>query len=96
MTYLSRLAAIALYVLALLGIWLLGGSRYDWILDIDPAIQTAAIETDGSRDLVAALCLAAALAASAWLAALGKTRGRWIRPLALALFAIALYGVTRT
>lgn len=34
---LSRLAATTVYAIALLGIWLLGGSKYDWMSDIDPA-----------------------------------------------------------
>ncbi|THV11004.1 hypothetical protein [Rhizobium rhizophilum] len=95
MKRLSRLAAMTVYVLALFSIWLLGGSKYAWMSDLDPTYAEAAIETDGSRDLVATLLLVIAFLATAFLAASGPTRGARVAPLFLAILAVVLYVVAR-
>ncbi|QEE44055.1 hypothetical protein FVA81_05240 [Rhizobium sp. WL3] len=95
MKRLSRLAAMIVYMLALFGIWLLGESKYAWMSDLDPTYAEAAIETDGSRDLVATLLLVIALIATAFLATSGSTRGARVAPLVLAILAVVLYVVAR-
>lgn len=92
---LSRLAATTVYAIALLGIWLLGGSKYDWMSDIDPAFADATIETDGSRDVAAAALVVVALCATALLARSGKERGNRATPLILSLLAILVYVASR-
>lgn len=90
-----RLATLAIYAIAVSGILLLGGSKYDWMAEIDPAFTASSIETDGSRNLVATLLLLAALSAMAALAAIGKTRGERTLPLVLSLVAVGAYAFSR-
>lgn len=92
---LARLAATAVYALALLGIWLLGGSKYDWMSDIDPAFADALIETDGSRDVAAAALVVIALCATVFLARSCAKRGNRVTPLILSLLAILVYVASR-
>lgn len=96
MKRLSRLAALTVYFLALLGMMLLGGRKYDWMADLDPTLSVDAIETDGSRDLVATLLFGTALCAAAILATSAKTKSARIAPLVLASLAVALYLIGRT
>lgn len=95
MQRLVRLATLAIYVIAVLGILLLGGSKYDWMAEVDPAFTPGSIETDGSRNLVATLLLLAALSAMAALAAIGRTRGKSIVPLVLSVVAVGAYALSR-
>ena len=95
MQRLVRLATLAIYAIAVLGILLLGGSKYDWMAEVDPTFAASSIETDGSRNLVATLLLLAALSAMAALAAIGKTRGERTLPLVLTLVAVGAYAVSR-
>lgn len=88
MQRLVRLATLAIYAIAVLGILVLGGSKYDWMTEIDTTFAASSIETDGSRNLVATLLLLAALSAMAALAAIGKTRGERIVPLVLSMVAV--------
>lgn len=90
-----RLATLAIYAIAVLGILLLGGSKYDWMAEVDPTFAASSIETDGSRNLVATLLLLAALSAMAALAAVGKTRGERIVPLVLSVVAVGAYAFSR-
>jgi len=92
---LSRLAATAVYTVALLGIWLLGGSKYDWMSDIDPAFADATFETHGSREVATAVLVVIALCATAFLARSGKERGNRVTPLILSLLAILVYVTSR-
>lgn len=91
MQRLVRLATLAIYVIAVLGILVLDGSKYDWMAEIDPAFAANSIETDGSRNLVVTLLLLAALSTMAALAAIGKTRGKRILPLFLSFVAVGAY-----
>lgn len=95
MQRLVRLATMAIYAIAVLGILVLGGSKYDWMAEVDPAFAASSIETDGSRNLVATLLLLAALSAMAALAAIGKTRGKRIVPLVLSFMAVGAYALSR-
>ncbi|MFN7125022.1 MAG: hypothetical protein ACK4M8_04010 [Allorhizobium sp.] len=90
-----RLATLAIYAIAVSGILVLGGSKYDWIAQVDPAFAASSIETDGSRNLVATLLLLAALSAMAALAAMSKTRGKRMVPLVLSLVAVGAYAFSR-
>lgn len=90
-----RLATLAIYAIAVLGILLLDGSKYDWMAEVDPTFAPDSIETNGSRNLVATLLLLAALSAVAALAAIGKTRGKRILPLVLSFMAISAYALSR-
>jgi hypothetical protein len=94
MKRLSFLATLAVYLLALLGFTLLGGSKYDWMPDIDPTVSLNAVETSGNRDLVASLLLATALCAAAILARLLESRRAWVAALVLASLAIVFYAIT--
>lgn len=96
MKHLSFLATLAVYLLALLGMLLLGGSKYDWMPDIDPTVSLNAVETSGNRDLVASLLLATALCAAAILAKLLKSRRERVAALFLASPAVVLYVISRT
>lgn len=93
----SRLFLSTLSVIAVSGILLLSGDRYDWMPGLDPSIDPSGIETDGSRALVRTLLLATALAASAILAIFTKarTRGERLLPLVLSLAALAAYVFSR-
>lgn len=95
MQRLVRLAILAIYATAVLGILLLGGSKYDWMAEVDPAFAASSIEIDDSRNLVATLLLLAALSAMAALAAIGKTRGERTLPLVLSLVAVGAYAFSR-
>lgn len=95
MLRLVRLATLAIYAIAVLGILVLGGSKYDWMTEVDPAFGASSIETNGSRNLVATLLFLAALSAMAALAAIGKTRGERILPLVLTLVAVGAYALSR-
>ena len=97
MPSLSRLFLSTISVLAISGILLLSGDRYDWMPGLDPSIDPSGIETDGSRALVRTVLLAVALAASAMLAMFTKarTRGERLLPLVLAFTALAGYIVSR-
>ena len=90
-----RLATLAIYAIAVLGILVLGGSKYDWMAEVDPAFAASSIDTDGSRNLVVTLLLLAALSTMAALAAIGKTRGERILPLVLSLVAVGAYALSR-
>ncbi len=95
MARLSRLFLSTTAILAISGILLLSGDRYDWMPGLDPSIDPSGIETDGSRALVRSVLLAAALAASAIMAFITKarTRGERLLPLVLSLAALAAYAV---
>jgi|GEM_PF-4527342 len=95
MARLSRLFLSTTAILAISGILLLSGDRYDWMPGLDPTIDPSGIETDGSRALVHTLLLAAALAASAMMALItnARTRGERLLPLVLSLAALAAYAV---
>ncbi|MFN7092144.1 MAG: hypothetical protein ACK4P4_16520 [Allorhizobium sp.] len=95
MARLSRLFLSTTAILAISGILLLSGDRYDWMPGLDPTIDSSGIETDGSRALVRTVLLAAALAASATIALVTKARlrGERLLPLVLSLGAIAAYAV---
>ena len=95
MKRLSFLATLAVYLLALLGMLLLGGSKYDWMVDVDPTMSLKAVETSGNRDLVASLLLATALCAAAILAKLFESRRARIAALLLASLAVVLYVISR-
>lgn len=95
MQRLVRLATLVIYVIAVLGILILGGSKYDWMAEVDPTFSASSIETDGSRNLVATLLLLAALSAMAALAAIGKTRGEFTLPLVLSFIAVGAYALSR-
>jgi hypothetical protein len=95
MKRLARLATLTVYPLTLLGMLLLGGSKYDWMVDIDPTLEFDAIESDGSRTVVATLLLMTALSAAAILATSYKSRGARIATLGLALLAVIVYAITR-
>lgn len=95
MQRLVRLATLAIYVIAVLGILLLGGSKYDWMAEVDPTFAASSIETEGSRNLVATLLLLAALSAMVALAAISKTRGKRIVPLVLSMVAVCAYAFSR-
>lgn len=95
MKRLSFLATLAVYLLALLGLLLLGGSKYDWMVDVDPTMSLKAVETSGNRDLVASLLLATALCAAAILAKLFESRRARIAALLLASLAVVLYVISR-
>ena len=90
-----RLATLAIYAIAVSGILVLGGSKYDWMAEVDPAFAASSIEIDGSRNLVATLLLVAALSAMVALASISKTRGKRIVPLVLSLMAIGAYAFSR-
>jgi hypothetical protein len=89
----SRLILSTLSVIAVSGILLLSGDRYDWMPGLDPTIDPSGIETDGSRALVRRLLLATALATSVIMAMFTKaqTRGERLLPLVLCLAALAAY-----
>jgi hypothetical protein len=91
MARLSRLFLSTTAILAISGILLLSGDRYDWMPGLDPTIDPSGIETDGSRALVRNLLLTAALGASALMAIGAKTRGARMLPLVLSVFALAAY-----
>ncbi|MBU0739890.1 MAG: hypothetical protein KJ981_07080 [Alphaproteobacteria bacterium] len=95
MARLSRLFLSTTAILAISGILLLSGDRYDWMPGLDPTIDPSGIETDGSRALVRTLLLAAALVASAMMALTtnARTRGERLLPLVLSLAALAAYAV---
>jgi hypothetical protein len=95
MQRLVRLATLAIYAVAVPGILLLGGSKYDWMAEVDTTYATDAIETDGSRTLVATLLLFAALSAMIVLAAIGKTRGESGVPLVLSIVAVGAYAFSQ-
>lgn len=95
MQRLVRLATLAIYAIAVLGILVLGGSKYDWMTEVDPTFGPGFIETNGSRNLVATLLLLAAMSAMAALAAIGKTRGKRILPLVLSFMAVGAYAFSR-
>ena len=90
-----RLATLAIYAIAVLGILILGGSKYDWMAEVDPAFAANSIETDGSRNLVATLLLLAALSTMAALAAIGETRGERTLPLVLTFVVVGAYAFSR-
>ena len=90
-----RLATLAIYAIAVSGILVLGGSKYGWMAEVDPAFAASSIDTDGSRNLVVTLLLLAALSTMAALAAIGKTRGERILPLVLSLVAVGAYALSR-
>lgn len=90
-----RLATLAIYAITVWGILILGGSKYDWMAEVDPAFAASSIETDGSRNLVATLLLLTALSAMAALAAISKTRGERIVPLVLSMVAVCAYAFSR-
>lgn len=95
MKRLSFLATLTVYLLALLGMLLLGGSKYDWMVDVDPNVSLKAVETSGNRDLVGTLLLATALCAAAILAKLFESRRARIAALILASLAVVLYVISR-
>jgi hypothetical protein len=95
MKRLSFLATLAVFLLALLGMLLLGGSKYDWMVDVDPTVSVKAIETTGNRDLAASLLLATALCAAAILARLHESRRARVAALLLASLAVVLYVISR-
>ncbi len=95
MQRLVRLATLAIYAIAVSGILVLGGSKYDWMAEVDPAFTPGSIETDDSRNLVATLLLLAALSAMVALAAMSKTRGKRIVPLVLSFMAVGAYALSR-
>ena len=96
MQRLVRLVTLAIYAVAVPSIVLLGGSKYDWMAEVDAAYAANSMETDGSRPLVATLLLFAALSAMVVLAAIGKTRGERTVPLVLSIAAIGAYAFSRT
>jgi hypothetical protein len=95
MQRLVRLVTLAIYAVAVSSMVLLGGSKYDWMAEVDTTYATDAIETDGSRTLVATLLLFAALSAMIVLAAIGKTRGKRVVPLVLSIVAVGAYAFSR-
>jgi hypothetical protein len=96
MQRLVRLASLAIYAIAVLGMLLLGGSQYDWMSEVDPAHAATSIETDGSRNLVRTLLLLAALGAMTGQIFKSKTRGERTVPLVLSVLAAAIYAYSRS
>ena len=93
MPSLSRLFFSTISVLAILGILLLSGDRYDWMPGLDQSIDPSGIETDGSRSLVRTALLAVSLAATMIMiiVARTRTRGNPMLPLVLFLASLAAY-----
>lgn len=94
MNRLYKLAAYALYALGLVAFWLLAGSKYGWMEQMDPSISAADIEggSDG-RLIVSALFLLAMVASQGVLALRSANRGEQL--VCILLIAIAAWAASR-